>query len=128
MNHRHIAAFLLIVFAAAMPSLAFAKVQRVGPTQFHKQMHIPNAIGRSGPANNEDGYTAPDRREQRMKKRMKRRQEQKTANEESRTASETAEKPRHRGRRDRQHDARLKRLQDRGVDRLTDKAKSILND
>ena len=135
MNHRHIVAFLILVFAAVLPSLASAKVTRVGPTQFHKQMHLPNAIGRTGAANNDDGYTAPDRRQQRAKHRKARMQDQSTTNnnsDESRTASDSVQNHKRKGRRDRQHEARLQRMQDRAankaVNKLADKAKSLIND
>lgn len=132
MHHRHIAALLLLVFAAAIPSLASAKVTKVGPGQYHKQMHIPNTLGRNGGANNDDGYTAPDRHQQRLKRHLKRQQEQNAANDESRTASDTNPNAKRKGRRDRQHDARKSRMQDRAMDRaasrLSDKATSAVND
>jgi hypothetical protein len=132
MHHRHIAVLLLFVFAAAMPSLVSAKVTQVGPTQFHKQMHIPNTLGRNGAANNDDGYTPQTRQQQRANKRAKRQQDQNAANDESRTASDTNPNAKRKGRRDRQHDARKSRMQDRAMDRavgrLSDKAKSAVND
>lgn len=134
MNHRHIVVFLLLIFAAGLPSLASAKVTRVGPTQFHKQMHLPNALGRNGTANNDDGYTAPDHRQNRAKHRKARMQDQNGTDNsgEARTASDGAQTQKRTGRRERQHDARQQRQQSRATQKalsnLADKAGSAIND
>jgi lipopolysaccharide export LptBFGC system permease protein LptF len=107
-----ILAFFLTLCALWIVPDAHAKVTKVGPGQYHKQMHIPKALGGNNNFNNDDSYVSKDRHKQRHERRSKRqRDNDKTAGDENRTASDKTAADKRQGRRERQKNTRQRRQQ-----------------
>lgn len=101
--YRSAIAILLFIFACALPPLAHAKVTQTGPQNFHNQITLPNAIGKSKNANNEDGFfSSKNPRKDRHKNRTKRHQDRADAPEETRTQTDQVKNQKRASRRDRQ--------------------------
>lgn len=120
--------FPILAVAMASPYGAVeAKTRQVGPTSFHKQIHIPNAMSNNNSLNNDESYSAP-KHKKRQNRRQQRAREQRAAGEESRTQQSKASTQKRQGRRERQSNARQQRMQDRAEQFVTDKATNALND
>ena len=104
--------FLLTLCALWLAPDAHAKVTKVGPGQYHKQMYIPKKLGDNHGLNNDESYVSKDRHERRHERRSKRQRDNtKATGDDSRTASEKAPEGKRQGRRERQQNTRQRRMQ-----------------
>lgn len=103
-------AFILTGFLLALvPQSAHAQVRQVGPTNFHKQIQIPNAMGKNS-FNNDDSYGGESARNNRAKNRLAERlRERNASQDEARTQSDTTAQKKRKGRRQMQNDAHNRR-------------------
>lgn len=106
--------FTTALIALLMPAAAHAKVTQVGPQNFHKQIQLPNSIGRNNTFNNDDTYSGESARQNRHNRRQQRQRDRnKAASEEPRTQAESVTQNKRKGRRQAQSDAQARRIMQR---------------
>jgi hypothetical protein len=106
---------LTLFLLALVPVGAHAQVRQVGPTNFHKQIQFPNAMGKNNAFSNDDSFSGGSSRRANnaQNRRAERLRERNATNDEARTQSDTSARQKRKGRRQMDNDARARRAAQR---------------